>query len=203
MLLLFKNAALPQRNPAAPNMPLLRPGLFLLLSFAFSRSHSQAPHGRPAPPGPAAAIAPSEDEARVRAQLLHAAFRGALEIMHRDFFRKGDSKAIPSESLTDVFKAMGGEWGVTIRWLASEATIMNVDNKAQDAFEVRALKSITGGEKEVSTVENGSFRYAGAIVLENQCLKCHVPDRTSLEDRFAALEICMPVKRSAAVPPKP
>ena len=181
-------------------MPSLRLCLFLLLPCAVLLSHSQSPPERPAPPS---AIAPSEAEAKVRAQLLHAAFRGALEVMHRDFFRKGDSRAIPSESLTDVFKAMSDEWGVTIRWLATDATIMNVDNKAKDAFEVRALKSITGGGKEVSAVENGSFRYAGAIVLENQCLKCHVPDRTSLEDRFAALEICMPVKGPAPVPPKP
>ncbi len=177
--------------------------IFLLLPYAVPPVLSQTLEERPVPPAPPAATLPSEAEAKVRAQLLHAAFRGSLEIMHRDFFRKGDSKAIPSESLTDVFKAMGGEWGVTIRWLAPEATIMNVDNKAKDAFEVGALKSITGGEKEVSTVENGSFRYAGAIVLQNQCLKCHVPDRTSLEDRFAALEICMPVKGTAPVPPKP
>ena len=145
---------------------------------------------------------PVEAEAKARAQLLHAAFDGALRIMHRDFFRKGDSKAIPSESLKDVFKTMAEEQGVSIRWLASEETVMNVNNKPEDEFQKRALKAITGGEKEVTAVEKDRFRYAGVIVLQNQCLKCHVPDRTNLNDRFAALEITMQVK-PAGTPAKP
>lgn len=144
--------------------------------------------------------AATEAEAKVRAQLLHASFDGTLRIMHRDFFRKGDNKAIPSESLRDVFKTMQEDWGVTIRWLASDETIMNVDNKAQDAFDERALKAVAAGEKEISEVIDGRLRYAGVIVLRNECLKCHVADRKSLHDRFAALEIIMPVKPEPAVP---
>lgn len=116
--------------------------------------------------------------------------------MHRDFFRKGDNKAIPSESLKDVFRTIAEEQGVTIRWLASEETIMNVDNKAQDAFDERALKQLGADKRETSAVEGDTFRYAGVIVLQNQCLKCHVPDRKSLEDRFAALHIAMPVRKA-------
>ena len=138
----------------------------------------------------------------VRARLLHASFDGVLRVMHRDFFRKGENKAIPSESLRDVFKTMAEEWGVTIRWLASEDTVMNVDNKARDAFAERAIRAITGGEKEVTAVEDNSLRFAGVIVLRNECLKCHVADRKNLDNRFAALEIIMPVK-AAAVPDKP
>ena len=141
---------------------------------------------------------PTVSEALVRAQLLHATIDGTLRIMHRDFFRKGDNKAIPSESLKDVFKALAANQGVTVRWLASAQTIMNVDNKAKDEFEVAALKTITAGGKEVTAVENGTFRFVGPIVLENRCLKCHVNDRTSLEDRFAGLEISLPVQAPAA-----
>ena len=171
-----------------------RPFLFCLLTcltFAV-RAGGQSP----------SAPLPGEAEARVRAQLLHAAFDGVLRVMHRDFFRKGDSKAIPSESLKDVFKTMAEEQGVSIRWLASEETVMNVNNKPEDEFQKRALKAITGGEKEVTAVEKDRFRYAGVIVLQNQCLKCHVPDRTNLNDRFAALEITMQVK-PAGTPAKP
>ena len=76
------------------------------------------------------------------------------------------------------------------------------DGKPEDDFQKRALRAITGGEKEVSAVEKDMFRYAGVIVLQNQCLKCHVPERTSLNDRFAALEITMQVK-PAGTPAKP
>lgn len=145
---------------------------------------------------PAAAL-PTAAEARARAQLLHAAIHGSLRIMHRDFFRKGDSKAIPSESLKDVFKVMEEEWHVTIRWLASDETVMNVDNKAKDDFQRKALVAVKGGEKEMTAVEKETFRFAGVIPLQNQCLKCHSPDRTSLEDRFAALEISMRIRPPA------
>lgn len=133
-------------------------------------------------------------EARARARLLHAAIHGALSVMHRDFFRKGDNKAIPSESLKDVFKSIAEDHGVELRWLASEQTIMNVDNKASDAWQKLALEKVAAGEKETEVVENGRYRFAGSIPLQNQCLKCHVSDRKSLEDRFAALEISMPLK---------
>ncbi len=153
------------------------------------------------PARPGVSAPPTLEEATARARLLHAAFDGALRVMHRDFFRKGDNKAIPSESLKDVFKTMAEEQGVTLRWLAADETIMNVDNKAQDAFDEAALKAVKSGQKAYSAVEKDTLRYAGVIVLENQCLKCHVPERKSLEDRFAALEILMPVKASAPVKP--
>lgn len=162
---------------------------FLLCVAGF---HAQVPTPEPLP---------TPTEAKARAKLLHGAFDGTLRIMHRDFFHKGDSKAIPSESLKDVFKAMAEDQGVVIRWLGTEATIMNVENKAKDAFEEQALKAITGGEKEFSAVEKGTLRYAGAIVLQNQCLKCHVSNRTSLEDRFAALEISIPVQAKPIAKP--
>ena len=142
-------------------------------------------------------VLPTATEARARAQLIHAVIHGSLRIMHRDFLRKGDSKAIPSESLKDVFKAMEEEWQVTIRWLASDETVMNVDNKAKDDFQRKALVAVKGGEKEMTAEENGIFRFAGVIPLQNQCLKCHSPDRTSLEDRFSALEISMRVRPPA------
>ncbi len=137
---------------------------------------------------------PTREEALARAQLLHAALDGALQVMHRDFFRKGESRAIPSESLKDVFKTMAEQWGVNLRWLATEETIMNVENKAVDAFETGALLALATGKKEVSAVEGRTFRYAGPVMIRNECLKCHVPHRTSLEDRFAALSISMPVQ---------
>jgi Protein of unknown function (DUF3365) len=155
------------------------------------------PPGRESPGESGGALLPTTAEAKVRAQLLHATIQGTLSVMHRDFFRKGDNRAIPSESLTDVFKTLADDWQVRVRWLASDETIMNVDNKASDDFQKRAMAAITGGAKEVAEVEKGVLRFAGSIPLQNQCLKCHAPDRKSLEDRFAALEISLPVQSQA------
>lgn len=150
--------------------------------------------GADAPPPPAAG------EAEARARLLHAVVSGALRVMLRDFFRRNETRAIPSESLRDVFKAMADDHGVTLRWLASSETIMNEDNKARDAFDEAALRALSGGAASHREVGGGRLRWAGPIVLRNECLKCHVSGRSSLEDRHAALVIEMPVRKE---PDKP
>ena len=175
------------------------PALLLPALLCLAVTAAEPDKSAPVKPEAAAAL-PTAEEATERARLLHAAFSGTLRIMHRDFFRKGDVRAIPSESLKDVFKTLGEENGVAIRWLASEETMMNVDNKARDEFDEKALKAVMSGSKEYSAVEKDTLRYAGVIVLQNQCLKCHVADRKSLEDRYAALEISIPVKPAAAKP---
>ncbi len=140
------------------------------------------------------AVAPAAPEATERARLLHAALDGALRVMHRDFFRKGDSKAIPSESLQDVFRALETAHGVKLRWVATEETAQSDAHKPADDFQRRALEAFARGEKEAHTVEKGTLRFIGVIALENQCLKCHVPDRKSLHERYSGLEIAMPVR---------
>lgn len=167
----------------------LATGLFLLATLAFSLIG----RGQATPAAPPV-ISPTAAEAKIRSQLLHATIEGSLQVMHRDFFRKNDSKVIPSASLVDVFKSLSDEFGVQLHWLSPAETIMNVDHAARDEFQIRALNSIGEGEKHVTVVTKGKFRYIGRISLQNQCLKCHVPGRTSLEDRFSALEISMPVR---------
>lgn len=131
-------------------------------------------------------------EARLRSQLLHEVVHGALQVMHRDFFKEEERSKIPSESLEDVFEEMEKTWRVKIRWLAVDAKAMNVDHRPEDAFERKAVAAITAGEEFVEAEEGDLFRYAGVIPLGNRCLKCHVPDRTSLEERKAAVVITMP-----------
>lgn len=147
---------------------------------------------------PASAPRLSADEAASRARLLHSALHGALQVMHRDFFRRGDSKIIPSGALVDVFKSIEQEWGVALRWLAPDETIMNDEHAPRDEFERRALKALAGREKELVAEEKDVLRYAGAVVLQNDCLKCHIPNRKSLEDRFSALSITIPLAPPAA-----
>ena len=141
---------------------------------------------------PAAGIPPQTlEEARERARLLHESFHGALQVVHRDFFDPDDRDRIPSATLEDVFEVLASRFGVQLHWLGVNARTMDVEHHPQDQFEQEAVAALADGKKEYEKVENGHYRYAGAIQLHNQCLKCHVPQRTSLEDRTAGLAISM------------
>lgn len=134
------------------------------------------------------------EEAKLRSRLLHELVHGALQVMHRDFFQEEERSKIPSESLEDVFEEMEKSWGVKLRWLAVDTAAMNVDHRAEDAFERKAVEVIAAGAEFHEMKEAPYYRYAGVIPLGNRCLKCHVPDRTSLEERKAAVVISMPLE---------
>ena len=139
-------------------------------------------------------------EALGRARWLHEMTHGALQVMHRDFFGDGNDGesgflTLPSQSLEDVFKEMARSWNVEIRWLGVTAT-KDVDHEPADEFEREAAAALSGGRKEFSAIEDDRFRYVGAIRLQNECLKCHVPNRKSLEDRVAGLAISIPLNTS-------
>ena len=137
------------------------------------------------------------DEARIRARLLHETIEGALQVMHRDFFAGEEDLNLPSQSLEDVFKELARSWGVNIRWLGVNAKVMDKDHLPQNRFEERAVEVIDGGAKEYEMTNADFYRRAGLIKLQNECLKCHVPHRKTLEDRAAALVIGMPVRKAS------
>lgn len=131
------------------------------------------------------------DEARVRARILHETIHGSLQVMHRDLFREDESIAIPSHSLEDVFKELERGYGIKVRWLAVNAKAMNIDNEAKTEFEKQAVKVLSEGKPEYEQIKDNRFQYAGSIRLASQCLKCHLPRRTSNKDRLAGLVISM------------
>lgn len=143
---------------------------------------------------PAHSLPATRDEARVRSQLLHEMIHGALQVMHRDFYREDEGLPLPSRSLEDVFIELARTWGVEIRWLVVDAEAMNVDHLPRDDFEKQAVERLAAGESAFDAVIDGVYRHAGAVLLSSQCLKCHVPNRTTLEDRTAGLVISMPLK---------
>jgi hypothetical protein len=147
----------------------------------------------PGQPGQEVTAPPGVAEARLRSRLLHETIHGALQVMHRDFFRQGQRLSVPSKSLKDVFAELERTWRVKVRWLAVDAEAMNVEHRPARAFEERAVKAIAGGGEMFEAADGGVYRYAGRINLGNQYLKCHVPGRTSLEDRKAAVVIAMPL----------
>jgi hypothetical protein len=155
----------------------------------------RAPATAPSHP-PAATTRPADArlaEARLRSRLLHEVIHGALQVVHRDFFRDEQSRHIPSASLEDVFEEVERTWQVKIKWLAVNAQIMSVDHRPKTPFDRLAVREIADGREMVEASGEGVYQYAGKVVLGNSCLKCHVPDRTSLEDRKAALVITMPL----------
>jgi hypothetical protein len=155
-----------------------------------------------APPSdPVATTGTGEDlpttvvEARGRARILHETIHGVLQVVHRDFFRPDDHMSIPSRSLEDVFKELARSWQVQVHWLVVNAEAMNIDNKPRDDFEKDAVKALASGKPEFEAVAGNVYRFAGSIRLASQCLKCHVPSRTSTEDRAAGVVITMPLRR--------
>jgi hypothetical protein len=139
------------------------------------------------------------DEARARARMLHETIHGALQVVHRDFFDEENIHTIPSRSLEDVFFELQRCHGVSIRWIAVNAKALNVDHKPRDDFEKKAVRVLSSGKDEFESYEaddsevSGRYRHVGSIRLASQCLKCHLPTRSSNEDRLAGLSISMKV----------
>jgi hypothetical protein len=171
----------------------------MLLVLAAASRHAAVGIG--APPGEHTAATGTEEnlpstvgEARGRARVLHETIHGVLQVVHRDFFRDDQQLSIPSRSFEDVFKELARSWQVKIHWLVVNAEAMNVDNKPRDDFEKDAVKALASGKQEFEAVEGNVYRFAGSIRLASQCQKCHVPRRTSTEDRTAGLVISMPLR---------
>lgn len=134
-------------------------------------------------------------EARIRAKILHDTIHATLQFVHRDFFDPLEMDLIPSATLSEVFSEVEEDWKIEIRWLGVEGKTMNADHKPKDRFEKKAVEELAAGKAEFDAMEGRFYRRAAPIVLHNACLKCHVPNRTSLEDRVAGLVISMPLAR--------
>lgn len=166
----------------------------LFLCFLAPSNHAGPDSDSEAKPPPEANLPASADEARGRAQVLHETIHGALQVMHRDFFVDDENLALPSQSLQDVFKELSRQWGIQIKWLGVNAKTMDSDHKPEDRFEERAVEALASGKTSYEAVESNIYRHAGLIKLQNECLKCHVPDRKTLEDRAAGLVINIPFR---------
>lgn len=142
---------------------------------------------------PRAGTSPSVAEARQRARLLHGTIHDTLQVVHARYFREGERLAIPAAAMRDVFDAIEDRHGVTLRWLVVDGSAMNIDHKPQDAFEKDAAEALASGKPEHEHATADLYRYAGPITLRAECLKCHLPSRSSNQERTAGLLISMPV----------
>lgn len=152
--------------------------------------------GHGAPPDKSAVKPPATvEEARERAKLLHETMHATLHIVHHEYYREDEALAIPAMTLKRVFREMAKSHKIEMRWLAVDGQVMNTDHKPRDAFEKNAVEALQAGKEAHETVEEGVYRRASAITLANDCLKCHLPNRTSTEDRAAGLVISIPLEK--------
>ncbi len=138
----------------------------------------------------------SAAEARGRAQMLHEMIHGTLQVVHRDFFDDEKTREIPSASLEDVFHEMARSFRVDIKWLNVKTDVLNADHLPEDDFENEAVDQLAAGKTFHEQISGDRYRFAGAIRLKSQCLKCHVKNRNSTRDRTAGLVISMPVRHT-------
>jgi hypothetical protein len=132
-------------------------------------------------------------EARRQAELLHLVLHSTLQNVHHELYRLDEGLTLPAAVLEEVFADVEDKQNVKLRWLVVEGQAMNSDHKPKDRFEREAAKALSIGKPSFERVENGVYRHAGPITLGNTCLRCHVPNRRSLEDRTAGLIIAIPV----------
>lgn len=132
-------------------------------------------------------------EARRLSRVLHVAMHVSLQHVHDQFYREDEGLRLPAAVLTDVFSEVEEAERIRLRWLAVEGVAMNSDHVAKTDFEKAAVKALKAGTADYEQSTDGIYRRAAPITLSNHCLKCHVPDRKSTEDRTAGLIISMPV----------
>lgn len=135
----------------------------------------------------------STAEARRQAEVLHTAVHSTLQLVHHTYFREDEGLPLPAGVMRQMFAELEAEEHVRLRWLAVEGQAMNTDHLPQTEFEQQAFEALKAGRKFYEEVVDGVYRRAGPITLANQCLKCHVPDRKTTENRTAGLIIAIPV----------
>jgi len=135
------------------------------------------------------------EQASLEGDVLHDLMHDTLQIVHHRYYKEDEGLELPAGTLLEVFADIAQEHQVKLRWLVVEGQAMNSDHIAQDDFERAAVQALLTGKKKYDAIEGGVYRRAGPIVLSNVCLKCHVPDRRSTENRIAGLLISIPVKK--------
>lgn len=144
-------------------------------------------------------------EARRQAEVLHSVMHATLQRVHHRYYREDEGLPIPAAVLSEVFDDIAEEEQVQLRWLVVEGQPMNTDHNPQDQFERDAVAALKAGKSAHEEIAVETYRRAAPITLSNHCLKCHVPDRKSTEDRTAGLIITIPLQSnptSAAAPAK-
>lgn len=132
--------------------------------------------------------------ARDRAKLVHEIYASTLRVMHQRYFH-GDNAAVPARAMEDVFSEIAWRSKVEAKWISANLQPMGVNHEPRTEFEKRAAKEISAGKDEYESIEKGTYRRAGAILLGAGCIKCHAGflGTAPKTPRYAGLVISMPV----------
>jgi hypothetical protein len=133
-------------------------------------------------------------EARRQAELLHEAFHATLQTIHHQYYRNDQGMTVPAVTMKSVFRELEERRKIEIRWLAVNAQAMNIDHQPKTDFEKDAAKALSAGAEQFEVVDGNVYRHVGAILLQSECLKCDLPNRTSNKSRLAALLISIPLQ---------
>lgn len=144
---------------------------------------------------PRESVPSSVEEARARAILLHDTFETILHEVHQEYYQEDENLTLPAAAIKSVFRKLGKRHHVRFRWLAVEGEPMNIEHTASTPFEQEAVRALTKGETAYEQIGDGEYLRAGRITLTSECLKCHVPNRKSTEDRAAGLIISLPLEK--------
>jgi hypothetical protein len=171
---------------------IVLPGLFAVAPDEADKAVSSSPP-KESTDGSVPPPAPSRAEARERAEMLHEFILQTLLSVHEHYYREDENLLLPATTLRGVFEQFGKRHSIQVRWLAVDAEPMNIEHRPQNEFEHAAMKAMKSGRLIYDEIVDDRYQYAGTITLTSECLKCHVPNRTSTRDRLAGLVITMPV----------
>lgn len=136
----------------------------------------------------------TSEQLRRQARILHTTVHSTLRVVHDRYYREDEGLLIPAHVLKETFRDIESAEGIQLRWLAVEGQPMNTDHVARDDFEKAAVTAIKSGEPFYELVTDTLYRRAAPVTLTNHCLKCHMPDRKSTEDRRAGLIVTIPLQ---------
>lgn len=139
------------------------------------------------------------DVARDRAEVMHDVYAATLEVMHERYFH-GSRAAVPARAMQDVFATMQRKSKAEARWISVNMEPMSIDHAPRSDFEKRAAQAISDGKGYLEEVEEGVYRRAGPIPLDDGCIGCHAGFSKKPTDapKFAGLVISIPLRKDGA-----
>ncbi|WP_339911868.1 c-type heme family protein [Symmachiella dynata] len=141
--------------------------------------------------------------ARDRAEVMHDVYAATLEVLHERYFH-GARAAVPARAMQDVFATIQHKSKVEARWISVNMEPMSIDHEPKSDFEKRAAQAISAGKVHLDVVEEGFYRRAGAIPLDDGCIGCHAgfAKKPNGDPKFAGLVISVPLSKQKPEHPK-
>ena len=107
--------------------------LLAIASLSVAWTDETVPAAPPSPRRPA----PTVDQARRQAELLHDTLCSTLQTVHHRYYLLDEGLPLPAAVLKEVFADLEKKNQIQLRWLAVEGQVMNTDHIPQDDFETR------------------------------------------------------------------